>query len=270
MRRIERIKKKRKRRIILFSIIFLLTLFVAPAYAYLSQQLKLSGRSYILVEGNDVACEGNITYLIENWKNGEQIYYKLTFTILNNSAEDYNFWDVYFDVPEDTSLVSYSSTEAEIIGSRVKASNAVYNANIKAGESASFEIQLATKKENYEPTIITINNCTADVNNDSTGDHENLLVEFKVTNSYGNYTYQYDVIITNNSSTTLRGWNFSIEKPVNIILSNAWNTNYIIKDSHIEFSNLEYNATIEPGQSVSFGAVITTDDINYKPKVVES
>ena len=222
MRRIERIKKKRKRRIVLITTILLLTVLVVPAYAYLREQLKLDGRTSIYVEGSDVACEGNITYLIENWKNGDQTYYKLTFTIVNNSAEDYNFWDVYFDVPEDASLVSYSSVEAEIIGRKVKASNAIYNASIKSGESVSFEVQLGTQEENYEPTTITLNNCTTNINNDSVGDHENLLVEFKVTNFYGNYTYQYDVIVTNNSNATLKGWNFSIEKPINMIYNKSY------------------------------------------------
>ena len=267
MRRIDRKRKNKQRKLILTISIFLIVLLVVPAYAYLQKQLDINGKTSILVVDDEV-CEGNITYDIENWKNGEQTYYKISFTIYNNSAKDYNFWDVYFDVPADASLVSYSSSEAQIIGSRVKASNAVYNGIIKSGESTKFEIQLGTIEENYEPTNITINNCSADTSDNSSSSIDNLLVDFKVTNSYGTYTYQYDVTVTNTSDTNIQGWSFSIEKPENTTLTNAWNINYIVKDSTIEFSNVDHNNLIEANKSVTFGMVITTDDINYVPQIV--
>ena len=45
----------------------------------------------------------------------------------------------FFDVPSDTELVTYSSTEASIIGTKVKASNVSYNSNVLSGDSISFE-----------------------------------------------------------------------------------------------------------------------------------
>lgn len=263
----KRKKHQKKKTIIIFILIFLFVILIVPAYAYMRKQLNIEGNASILVKQEENICKGTVTYKSEKWGSGDKITYKLSFTILNNSDKDYNFWDVYFDVPEDTIISSSSSSVTERIGNKVKVSNEVYNSSIPVGETVSFEIQLITSNANYEPTSITINNCVANPDNNTSGSYKNLLIEFKQTNSYGTYNFQYDVIITNNGDTTLKGWNFSIEKDKNTELSNAWNANYIVKDDSIEFSNLEYNNEIAPQKSVSFGMTISTTNKDYFPTI---
>lgn len=276
MHKIRKKQKKKFKFIVLISIL-LVTVLIIPAYAYMQQQLGIEGKTLILDTSNDEACNGNVTYEIETWSNGNLNYYKLTFKITNIGVEDYNYWDVYFDVPDDTELSTYSSTEAERIGNKIKASNVVYNGNIKAGESTSFEIQLTTNATNYEPTTISLNNCVSSSEGDNSGGSSNdndiekiegIDIEFKVVGSYGNYTYQYDVIVKNNSKNKIDGWNFKIKKPANTKLTNAWNANYIIKEEEIEFSNADYNNVIDVDQSVMFGIIMETDIYGYIPEII--
>lgn len=288
MHKIKRKNQKNKLKFVVIISFLLVSVLIIPAYAYMRQQLGVEGKTMILDTTENKLCDGSVTYEIYSWPNGDLNYYKLSFKITNNSDNDYNFWDVYFDVPADAELHTYSSTEAERIGNKIKASNVVYNGNIKAGESTTFEVQLTTNKTDYEPTTITLNNCTTtssdddsnndsnDSNNDSnveSGDNdiqenEKIDIEFKVVGSYGNYTYQYDVTINNNSTDRIEGWGFKIKKPENTKLTNAWNANYIIKEEEIEFSDAGYNNVIEPGQSVMFGMIIETDIYGYMPELI--
>lgn len=257
MRKLRRLKRRKKIRMISMIVILIAVVFIVPAYAYMIQQLEIGGKVKIVGNNSLNVCKGNVTFEVTPWSSGGDSYYKLSFIITNGSDKDYNFWDVYFDVPSDTKIQTYSSTEAVIVGGQIKASNVSYNGNLKPGDSTEFEIQIMTNAIDYEPTTIYVNNCVADSNN--TVQNKNFVVEFVPTGGYGNYTYQYDVTVTNNGEEKVQGWVFYIEKPANTKLINAWNVNYIMTDTKIEFSNAAHNGYIEPGQSVTFGAVIETD-----------
>lgn len=270
MNRIKRRKQKKKFLILIIFVCITAFLLVFPAYAYMRQNLDIKGNTNILDLVTDSECSATVNYEIYTWSNNNTNYYRIVFTLTNNGNKDYNYWDVFFDVPSDTELATYSSVEASIIGTKVKASNVSYNGNILSGDSIAFEIQLTTNELNYIPNNITVNNCYAKMDEDNKPNvKDSIEVSFVVVGSYGNYTYQYDVFVKNISSTVINNWNFVLEKPTNTTLSNAWNANYVIKDDTIEISNMSYNGIIQPGESASFGLIIDTDILNYIPSLVE-
>lgn len=288
MNRLKRKRRNKKIKILLLSVFVIGLMLVVPAYAYMRQKLNLNGNAQIFSSdytgGN--SCMGGVIYEITKWSNNDTYTYKIALKLTNNSDQDFNFWDVYFDVPSDVELLNYSGTEAEVIGTKIKTSNVSYNGVISPGNSVFFEVQISTLDSSYEPTNFVINNCHAG-NNDGPGNSEepddpnnpdnpgnignvtnNLEINYVVVGSYGD-CYQYDVVVKNIGNEKISGWSFSIIKPKNTSLSNSWNVNYIIKDDIIEFSNVAYNGSLDVGESISFGLVMATDIVDYIPSLAE-
>lgn len=73
---------------------------------------------------------------------------------------------------------------------------------------------------------------------------------YSVVNQW-NTGFQGSITITNNTSSTINGWNLGWAYSKNKITS-SWNANLGGSNPYTA-SNLSWNATIQPGQSVSFG-----------------
>lgn len=281
MKKIKR-RKIKKYRICLYILLFILIVItMSSAYAYISNLLKIDGVISIKKPENVNICDGKLTYEIQSWSNTDNLYYYLLrFTLTNTSTKAYNTWDVYFDIPEDTQLLSYSSVDAEIVRNKLKVSSLNYNSYLQPDNSINFEVQLVTSNMYYEPTNISVNNCyiTNDNPNDMPNDGPNddvygdLNINFDFISSYNDEKagkiYQYDVYVTNNTEDTITNWQFSIEKPSNYEIVNAWNCNYIVKNNVIEFSNMTYNGFLEPGAIARFGIMIRTDQQEYSPVIL--
>lgn len=269
MKKIKRKKRKVYRMIIYIMLFILIPFTIGSVYSYIIQSLKIEGVSSVKETEIIDICRGQVTYEISSWINGVDTQaYRITFTITNNGNKDYNDWDVYIDVPDDVQIISYSSAEIEIIGTKLKASSLYYNSNIQVDSSISFEVQFVTSSKNYEPTNISLNNCYYTLDNES-NTNDNLNIEFQFVSMNGVQTYQYNVSVTNVGSDTITNWTFSIKKPNNVEMVNVWDANYIVKNESIEFSSMTYNGTLTPGTSANFGMMISTDVEQYSPELYE-
>lgn len=274
MKKINRRNRIRKKRTIIIITILISIVFLAPVYAYMRKQLSLEGTATIITEDTKKSCDGIITYTTNSWQSGNLNYYHFSFTLTNNGEKDFNFWEIYFDVPNDSEILTYSSSEVSLVGTKLMAQNVSYNGTILPTNSVTFEVQMSTSEENYRPTNIVINNCYYE--DDDTEENPNddingpLDIKFVPVASYGNYTFQYDVTVTNTSTLTINEWEFALEKLENTKINNIWNANYIIKEDSIILSNMTYNGTISPGDSITFGIIIDTDKRNFKPKVISN
>ncbi len=74
----------------------------------------------------------------------------------------------------------------------------------------------------------------------------------KVVNNWGN-GYQLDVIISNSGSTTVNGWNVTLSFSEPPQRTGGWNATIGGSGNLVTASNLNWNGTIAPSQSVSFG-----------------
>jgi len=283
----------------LFFIFFFLlvgTFLISKGYSYLKTKLDITGDTNIV--DPQYNCSEMIDYELTTWNHENLYYYKFLFTITNNSDKSYNNWTVVFDIPDDGDLYSYSGTEASISGNQIKADSVHYNSVILPKDKVQFEVQVKTANSSYEPTYIYMMNCNNNFNsgtenppsggdnpgtenppsggdtpgteNPPSGNEPDILdINFKITTSYGSYTYIYDVEVINNSDFEIKNWDFEIELPENTKLTNAWNVNYIVKEDRIELSNMTYNGTIPIGGSTTFGIVLDTDIYMYEPKVIK-
>ncbi|PUA29912.1 MAG: hypothetical protein B0W54_05050 [Cellvibrio sp. 79] len=74
----------------------------------------------------------------------------------------------------------------------------------------------------------------------------------KVVNNWGS-GYQLDVVINNGRTTTVTGWNVTLTFSENPQRTGGWNATIGGSGNVVMASNVNWNATIAPGQSVSFG-----------------
>ncbi|GAD01357.1 cellulase family glycosylhydrolase [Agarivorans albus] len=75
--------------------------------------------------------------------------------------------------------------------------------------------------------------------------------EYSITNQW-DQGFQAQVTITNTDSTNIEGWQVNWQYQQGSQLSSSWNT-VLSGDNPYSASNLSWNATIKPGESVEFG-----------------
>lgn len=84
---------------------------------------------------------------------------------------------------------------------------------------------------------------------------------------YSNNKYYYKITMTllNNTDKSLEGWKISTTSPKKAKIEAYYNVSCYIKNNHIEFENVSYNAHVPSKQTVSFEFQISTTEENYKP-----
>lgn len=79
-----------------------------------------------------------------------------------------------------------------------------------------------------------------------------LTCTAKVVNNWGS-GYQLDVVINNGGTTTVNGWNLTLTFSENPQRTGGWNATIGGSGNTVTASNVNWNGTIAPGQSTSFG-----------------
>ncbi|MEP1553508.1 cellulase family glycosylhydrolase [Paraglaciecola sp.] len=74
-----------------------------------------------------------------------------------------------------------------------------------------------------------------------------------------------EITLTNNGSETVSSWSATLTLGGDALLSNGWNANFTTQDDSIVASNMPYNNTIGPGQSVTFGMQATYSGTFVQP-----
>ena len=97
-------------------------------------------------------------------------------------------------------------------------------------------------------------------------------VDVKVTNTTswgteGNYTYQYDITVTNNSDVNIDGWSFQFEVPEGATMGDYWQCEYINADGVVTILSNTNTAKLDVGQSAQIGFHIKVSTNNYVLKV---
>jgi len=93
----------------------------------------------------------------------------------------------------------------------------------------------------------------------------NFLVDYKVLNDWGSGA-NVNVLIINNSSSSLNNWTLKWTFSGNQKISSLWNGSYTQSDNIVTVKNVSYSATIPPnGGSVNFGFNMSYSGTNQKP-----
>lgn len=134
---------------------------------------------------------------------------------------------------------SNSSTANSSAGSSNQSSSNQSSLGQSSSNKSSVNPQSSSSKSSTSSAASSINssglNCTA-----------------KIVNNWGN-GYQLDVIISNGGTATVNAWNVTLTFSENPLRTGGWNATIGGSGNLVTASNVNWNGTLAPNQSVSFG-----------------
>ena len=277
-------RKRKRKQIKLSSIItiFALTLlFISTGYSLLSQELTVAGKGNLVYNPPTTDSGLVFTYKIGKWYNNGTFGYIVIGKLTNNSDALVDGWSIVMDVPSDATEIQCYTSECKIENNKLELTNLSYNGIINQGESTAVSFILYTSDGEFEPgTNIVIKNLADESNppaptptpTDTPSEDNQLKVDIEYNNGWTSgkkYIKQYTFTLQNTLDTTINSWQIKISAPSSSNIVNIYNANYVKKAAEIIFSNVEYNGTIQPGQSISFGFQIEVKTSSYEPVVTE-
>ncbi|MBS7396903.1 MAG: cellulose binding domain-containing protein, partial [Ruminiclostridium sp.] len=129
--------------------------------------------------------------------------------------------------------------------------------SVASGEQSSD----SQSKTDSSYTDSTISSVTESVNSSQpTSTEEGIILQYSVDNSWGdegNMNYGVQLGITNNTGSTISGWELVVEID-GLISCDGWNGTYTQNGNTLTISNAEYNGDIQTGGTVVVGCNINT------------
>ena len=89
-------------------------------------------------------------------------------------------------------------------------------------------------------------------------------VTYSVPNDWGS-GFGANVTITNNGATAINGWTLTWSFPGNQTITSMWSATYTQNGPSVSVKNMDYNAVISPGGTVSFGFNASYSGSNVPP-----
>lgn len=266
MRILKRNKKKKIIKIIVV-IILLTAIFFKPAYSFFIQTLNISGEATIdssIIVTNDSTCNTSVNTATYYWVNGPTKYYTYNFSLTNLSLTTYYGWDIFLPVPSDA-VVTPTNVNYTISNNILYLANTTYNGYLISGQMTDFSIIVATN-QTYALRNINVYNCEQEgtINNDV-----NLKVDFVKTGAWGNIE-QYDVVVTNDSTTTITAWEIIMNFNSDLVVQSSWNVNYTRNIDTLTFTNISYNGSILPSANITFGMQVASDSNTFNMNVISA
>lgn len=222
-----------------------------------------------------------------NWGDASTTYYgQYSLTLTNTSDADITSWTVELGDCTKFKVENMWGADYILTDNSLKLSNVGYNGTIKSGQSVTIGFQLSSKIPKYEPYVINtefskVTLKPVDPTDDNPTDPENPEVPQEPTNnlaiakmtkgaSWGSgteYTTQYDVVISNKSEDTIKGYTIEIEnkEEYGLKIAAMWNAKYVLTDTKLVIT---VDTSIQSGSNFQFGYQIVSSDKNFVPKIL--
>lgn len=254
---------------LLIKIIIIFSFFsivVGFGYSYLSTKLSISGSvSALLSDGGisiDPDSNPNLSFTSPTsnvWQEGGFYKRHYTFSIQNIGNENYDNYKLTLTFNQNIEGVSIWNDQYEIVSNKVIISNS--GVNLLPGSSREISFIVSYRNEN-----ISINKIKLEIKTDvEEVDPSDFIITFNQSNSWGAYTYQYNVNVRNNTGNTVTYWQLDITLPPGTTHGGGWNAKFSTLGNILIIKNETYNGTIPNNSSVSFGLQLNTNIQNYIP-----
>lgn len=265
-------RKLKRNKILNFNGIIVLfifiSLFFSVGYSLLVQDLTIGGAVNLAFNDTSDGISSDdlkFIYTKGGWYSNNLYYYQFDMSLENISASDVKDWKVIIDVPDDAQLINNWNNNMIIQDGKL----IIYDGLINLGTTISFGCQITTSAADFDFGQIILNGEKVVINESQEYESENISIVINPTNSWRSgdaYFYQYDIVLSNEGDYNISSWQFNLLLPSNTKMDSSWNVNYVNKDNMIHFSNMDYNGSIVPGSSITFGAIFssTDADINFK------
>lgn len=144
--------------------------------------------------------------------------------------------DLYFvgKNPNDSAPVSSASSSSKSSSPTTSRSSSSAPLSSSSSSKSSSLVATSSARSSVTSSVSPTGNCT-----------------YVITNNWGN-GFTGAIRITNNSSNAINGWNVNWSYAGTTRLSGTWNAEFSGSNPY-NASNLNWNATIQPGQTVEFG-----------------
>ena len=252
MHRKRKYRYQRKSKLLIFSIVIILTIITSTAYGSLSRDLNITSVASI----RNILSNLEFRYEYNTSTQGAWTNYSYDIEIENTSSSSVFAWDFVITSPDDVRDLSCWGMICTLNNGTIRLVNESYNGLINPGEIVTAGLSFRTRDDNYviEPE--------PDLPDEDEEFAENVLVTSNMTNSWqsGNrMIWQYDVVVANNNDESTRTWSFDLIKSRHDQIESAWNINYVVvSNTLVSVSNESWNGSIPANGSISFGMQIST------------
>lgn len=256
MRKLKRNKNKIFRNIFIVIVVLLIITYSKTGYSFLIETLNISGKANIgnsISVNNDSTCNTSVETTNTYWANGDENNYTYDFNLKNLSDIPYYGWNISLPVPSDATVTTVNCTYS-LENGILSLKNTTYNSYLESNQTVSFNVTISTK-QSYALRTVNVYNCKQEgnISNDVT-----LKVELVKTGGWGNIE-QYDVVVINDSNTTISAWKIVMEFDASLSITSSWNVNQSRISNTVTFTNMSYNGTISPSERTSFGIQVSSD-----------
>jgi hypothetical protein len=265
-------RRKRKNKHLIVKPILILVIFmivIGTGYSYLSLVLKIGGhvagsmneQSYTLIPGSypnlKVTVSRNNT-----WQENGLYKYQYSLHVTNIGQERIDNFKLIIDFLHDIDSVSIPNYEDNISAKRLTVTDINYILESQQSLNVDFILSSISSAQMLRSIKIEV----ATSGNEVTLDKFN--VAFNITNGWGNYTYQYDVILTNKTGSHIIYWQLNITLPSGTTYVNGWNAVYSYTNDLLVIKNEKYNGKLNNGASTTIGLQLSTNIINFIPSAI--
>jgi len=193
-------------------------------------------------------CEFSV---ISEWQSG----FTGSVTITNNSNSPIDGWDAQLNFADSTRIKHMWNADLASSNGGYNATSKHYNSQIGIGESVSFGFNGDKANPNSPATAPSLSGvCSTAPPADPPPSNTPLaLCEYTIENEWTS-GFIANVVVENQSDTTLSNWLVKLSYSDGTELSNAWRARaHTNSASEIVFKNANYNGELAPGARVEFG-----------------
>ncbi len=260
-------RRKRKKHIMLRLIIIVLIFMsvIGVSYSYLSGVLKITGQvsgeranDYVILPGSDPNLIITSIDLNNTWKQGNNYYYQYDFNVKNIGQIPVDLFSMTVNFINNIKNASVPNYDYSINDKTLTITNSNYV--IASGQMLNISITISSKsaEERVESLKFEI----------APGYQVPLSefdVNFSISNEWGQYTYQYNVKLTNKTGSKVSSWQLGITLPSGTSFVSGWNGIYSFNNQILIIKSESYNGKINNNSSITIGLQLSTNIFNFIP-----
>jgi hypothetical protein len=251
------------------KVVFIISIFImiiGISYSYLSTSLNISGDvsgsysspGFIIDEGSNP----NLTHTRSNLIRSSQsnlYYYHYTFVLNNIGNTNYNSFKVTFTFNYNINVSSIPNHEYLLNNNVLIVQNISYD--LKKGKSVQIDFTVSSSSPILNITKIKLEASTRIEGTDPS----KFKIEFIKTSESGNYTYQYNVKLTNLTGKRITYWQLDITLPEGTSYVSGSNAIFTTNGNILTIKNNSSNGTLNNNASTTFVLQLSTNIINFIP-----
>lgn len=278
--------RRRKKQFPVLIIFFVVSLFCfSIGYSLLQEHLSITGKGSIVVEEiDDEYFEYTIT---EHAWGGEGTYVKqYQFALTNIKDVEYVTWGGTIKIGENDKVSGCWNVICSVENGILTIKNETYNANVNPDGILDFGFIIEHQESDGTLENIkfygvaegqTGSNIPSGDPEDNPGDEpedvidSSMEVTYKEVSSWsenGKYIQQLEMSIKNNRETAITSWQIDLKRKSSYEINAAYGANFIEMTDVLRLSNVDYNGTIKPDETISFQIVLASTTNSFDIEIV--